>query len=57
MTGKNTSKTPRSDSGLRNLLLLVLHVGVLVFSLWVHPVSLSPADRALPYAERHHAYP
>jgi hypothetical protein len=51
MAGKNTSKTPKPLAGFSNLLLLVLHVGVLVFSLWVHPVSLSPADRALPYGE------
>ena len=53
MMGKNTSETPKPRSGFSNLVLLVLHVGVLVFSLWVHPVvSFSPADRALPYAER-----
>jgi len=51
MMGKNTSETPKPQKGFANLFLLVLHVGVLVISLWVHPVNLAPADRALPYAE------
>lgn len=49
MAAKNTSKAPRPHSGFTNLLLLVLHVGVLLISLWVHPVSFTPADRALPH--------
>lgn len=49
MTKPNTSGTPKPHSGLSNLFLLALHVGVLVVSLWVHPISLYPAGRALPY--------
>lgn len=51
MMGKNTSETPKPHKGFANLFLLALHVGTLVISLWVHPASLAPADRALPYAE------
>ena len=51
MMGKNTSETLKSRKGFANLFLLVLHVGVLIISLWVHPLTLAPADRALPYAE------
>ena len=50
MTAKNTSKAPKPHSGFSNLLLLVLHVGVLLISHWVHPVSITLADGALPYA-------
>jgi len=48
---KKTSETPKPRKGFANLFLLALHVGVLAISLWVHPVSFTPADRALPYAE------
>jgi hypothetical protein len=50
MTAKNTSKALKPPGGFRNLLLLVLHVGVLLMSLWVHPVSFALADGALPHA-------
>lgn len=50
MTKPNNSESPKSHSGFSNLFLLALHVGVLAVSLWVHPISLTPADRALPYA-------
>jgi hypothetical protein len=50
MAAKNTSRAPKPRSGFSNLLLLVLHVGVLLISLWVHPVSFTPADGALPHA-------
>ena len=49
--GKNTSETLKPRKGFANLFLLALHVGVLVISLWVHPLNLAPADRALPYTE------
>ena len=50
MTKPNNSGPLRSRVDRRNLFLLVLHVGVLVYSLWAHPVVHSSADRALPYA-------
>lgn len=50
MTKSNNSESLRSRVDRRNLFLLVLHVGVLVVSLWAHPVVHSSADRALPYA-------
>lgn len=50
MAAKNTSKAPKPHSGFSNLLLLVLHVGVLLISLRVHPVSFTLADAALPHA-------
>ena len=50
MAAKNTSKALEARSGFSNLLLLVLHVGVLLISLWVHPVSFTLADGALPHA-------
>jgi hypothetical protein len=50
MTKSNNSEPLRSGIDRRNLFLLVLHVGVLVVSLWVHPISHASADRALPYA-------
>ena len=49
MTKTNNSESPKSLKGFSNLFLLVLHVGVLAVSLWVHPISFTPADRALPY--------
>jgi hypothetical protein len=50
MTKPNNSEPLKSHSDFRNLFLLALHVGVLAVSLWVHPISFTPADRALPYA-------
>ena len=50
MAAKNTSRAPKPHSDLSNLLLLVLHVGVLLISIWVHPVSFTLADGALPHA-------
>jgi len=50
MTAKKTSKAPKPHGGFSNLLLLVLHVGVLLISLWAHPVSFTLADGALPHA-------
>jgi hypothetical protein len=50
MAVKNTSKAPKPHGGFSNLLLLVLHVGVLYISLWVHPVSFTLADGTLPHA-------
>lgn len=52
MTKPNNSEALRPHRDLANLFLLALHVGVLAISLWVHPVSFTPADRALPYAVR-----
>jgi hypothetical protein len=51
MMRKNTSETLESPSDFANLCLLVLHVVVLVISLWIHPVKTAPADRTLPYAD------
>lgn len=50
MTKSNNSGSPKSHRDYRNLFLLALHVGVVAVSLWVHPISTAPADRALPYA-------
>nr|SPS05725.1 conserved protein of unknown function [Candidatus Nitrotoga fabula] len=50
MTKPNNSESLKSFHDFRNLFLLALHVGVLAVSLWVHPISFTPADRALPYA-------
>lgn len=50
MTKSNNSEPLRSRIDRRNLFLLVLHVGVLVVSLRVHPIVHTSADRALPYA-------
>jgi len=50
MTKPKNSEPLESHRDFRNLFLLVLHVGVLAISLWVHPISFAPADRALPYA-------
>ncbi len=50
MMKSNNSESPKSHRDYRNLFLLALHVGVVVVSLWVHPISSAPADRALPYA-------
>lgn len=50
MTKSNNSGSPKSHRDYRNLFLLALHVGVVAVSIWVHPISSSPADRALPYA-------
>lgn len=50
MTKSNTSEAPKSKHDFSNLILLALHVGVVAVSLWVHPISFTPADRALPYA-------
>lgn len=52
MTKSNNSEPLKPHRGFANLFLLALHVGVLAISLWVHPVSFTPADRALPYAVR-----
>lgn len=50
MMKSNNSESPKSHRDYRNLFLLALHVGVVVVSLWVHPIGSAPADRALPYA-------
>jgi len=50
MTKPKNSEPLKSHRDFRNLFLLVLHVGVLAVSLWVHPISFAPAGRALPYA-------
>ena len=50
MAKSNNSESPKSHRDYRNLFLLALHVGVVAVSLWVHPISTAPADRALPYA-------
>jgi hypothetical protein len=52
MAKSNNSESLGSRVDLRNLFLLALHVGVVVVSLWVHPVLGEPANRALPYAAR-----
>ena len=49
MTKPNNSEPLKSHRDFRNLFLLALHVGVLAVSLWVHPISFTSADRALPY--------
>lgn len=50
MTKPKNSEALKPHRDFRNLFLLALHVGVLVVSLWVHPIGFTPADRALPYA-------
>jgi hypothetical protein len=50
MTKKNNTDALKSHSGFKNLILLALHIGVLAISIWIHPVSFTSADRALPYA-------
>ena len=48
MRKPNTTDAPTSDKGVRNLFLLVVHVVVLMLTVWAHPPSLSHAGRALP---------
>ena len=50
MTKPNNSEPLKSYHDFRNIFLLALHVVVLAVSLWVHPISFTSADRALPYA-------
>jgi hypothetical protein len=50
MTKSNNSEPLKSHRDFRNIFLLALHVVVLAVSLWVHPISFTSADRALPYA-------
>jgi len=50
MTKPNNSEPLKSHCDFRNIFLLALHVVVLAVSLWIHPISFTPADRALPYA-------
>jgi hypothetical protein len=49
MTKSKNPETLGVHCDSRNLFLLALHVGVLAVSLWVHPISFTSADRALPY--------
>lgn len=48
MKETNTTETPKRNYSLRNCILFGFHVVVLLVSLWVHPLSLTHADRALP---------
>jgi hypothetical protein len=50
MTKPNNSEPLKSHRDFRNIFLLALHVVVLAVSLWIHPISFTSADRALPYA-------
>jgi hypothetical protein len=50
MTKPNNSEPRKSHRDFRNIFLFALHVVELAVSLWFHPISFTPADRALPYA-------
>ena len=48
MRTPNNSEASASRKGMWNLVLLVCHVGVLVATMLLHPLSLNHADGALP---------
>jgi hypothetical protein len=48
MRTPNNSEASASRKGMWNRVLLVCHVGVLVATMLLHPLSLNHADGALP---------
>jgi hypothetical protein len=48
MRTPNNSEASASRKGMWNLVLLVCHVGVLVATVLLHPLSFNHADGALP---------